>query len=178
MLLKIFYVIGGLILLVLIVALFVKKDYTIEREIVIERPVAQVFDYVRYLKNQDNFSKWNMTDPGMKKAYKGTDGTVGFVYSWDSANKQVGKGEQELKNITDGQRVDMEVRFIKPFEGVASSAFTTESINAGSTKVKWSFKSEMPYPMNLARLFMNIEDMLGKDMDAGLVNLKRVLENK
>src|ERR1700712_4610257 len=98
----------------LIMALFVRKDYTVEREITVNKPVEEVFNYVKYLKNQDNYNKWVMVDPGMKKQYKGTDGTVGFVYSWDS-NKDAGKGEQEILKIVEGNRIDSEVRFEKPF---------------------------------------------------------------
>jgi uncharacterized protein YndB with AHSA1/START domain len=178
MLLKILYVLGGIIALLLIVALFVKKDYSVEREIVINRPKAQVFEYIKYVKNQDKFSKWNMIDPNMRKTYKGTDGTVGFVYSWDSDNKEAGKGEQEIVKMTDGERVDYALHFIKPFEGKANSYITTEAVTEGATKVKWGLSSKMPYPMNLVRLFMNIEDMLGKDIDTGLTNLKVLLEKQ
>jgi hypothetical protein len=34
----------------------------------------------------------------------------------------------------------------------------------------------MPYPMNLMLLFMDMDGMLGKDLQQGLDNLKGVLE--
>lgn len=92
-LLKIFVTILIIIGVVLIVALFVKKDYSVEREITTNKPVGVVFNYIRHLKNQDYYSKWLMTDPEMKKTFRGTDGTVGFVYAWDG-NKQAGKAIQ------------------------------------------------------------------------------------
>ena len=61
-----------------------------------------------------------MLDPQAKKTFTGIDGTVGFIMAWDSKNKEAGKGEQEIKKIAEGQRVDFEIRFEKPFEGVAS----------------------------------------------------------
>ena len=84
-----------LIIVILIRASMLENEYTIEEEIVIDKPKQEVFDYIKFLKNHSNFNKWVMIDPNMKKEYKGTDGTVGFVYKWDSDNKQVGKGEQE-----------------------------------------------------------------------------------
>ena len=92
----------GLIVLLLILAVFLKKEYTVVREISISKPKLIVFDYLKQLKNQNNFSKWAMMDPNMKKEYKGTDGTVGFVSSWESEQKNVGKGEQEIKKIIEG----------------------------------------------------------------------------
>jgi uncharacterized membrane protein len=100
----------------LIMTLFIKKEHALEREIIIDKPRQQVFNYIKYLKNQDNFSKWVRTDPNMKKEFRGTDGTVGFVYGWDSKNKNAGKGEQEIMNITEGERVDVEVRFERPLQ--------------------------------------------------------------
>lgn len=90
----------------LITALFVPKDYEVGREIQIDKPKAEVFDYIKYLKNQDNYSKWASMDPDMKKTYTGTDGEVGFVSAWDSDNPDVGKGKQEIINIVSGERVD------------------------------------------------------------------------
>ncbi len=48
-----------------------------------------------------------MTDPAMKKEFRGIDGNVGFVYGWDSENKRAGNGEQEITNITEGERMDV-----------------------------------------------------------------------
>src|SRR3954464_4013623 len=100
-LLNIAIVIGILVVLLLIIAFFSKKDYAIEREIVINKPRQEVFNYIKYLRNQQNYSKWVMMDPDMEKDFKGTDGEVGFVYSWKSNNKDVGQGEQEISHISE-----------------------------------------------------------------------------
>jgi hypothetical protein len=52
----------------------------------------------------------------------------------------------------------------------------TESVSDNQTKVKWGFSGEMKYPMNLMLLFMNMEEMVGKDLATGLQNLKTKLE--
>src|SRR5262245_44520639 len=98
-LLAILFVIAGLIALVLIIALFSKKEYAVERQITIGKSRQKVFDYIRFLKNQEQYSKWVMMDPNVRRDYRGTDGTVGFVAAWDSDIKDVGKGEQEIKNL-------------------------------------------------------------------------------
>jgi hypothetical protein len=166
----------SLVVILLIIAAFVKKEYGVVREISISKPKQTVFDYIRFLKNQDNFSKWAMMDPNMKKEFRGMDGNVGFVNAWDSTNKNVGKGEQEIKNIKEGERVDFEIRFIKPFAGIADAYLSTESISKDKTLVKWGFDSRMAYPMNLMLLFMNMDKMVGNDLGTGLSNLKNLLE--
>jgi uncharacterized protein YndB with AHSA1/START domain len=166
----------GFIALVLITALLVKSEYAVEREVIINKPKSEVFAYILPLKNQDNFSVWAQRDPNMKKTYKGTDGTAGFVSAWDSENEHVGKGEQEIKKITEGERVDYELRFKKPFEATDYAFLTTEAVTDNQTKVKWGFNGKMPYPMNLMLLFMDMDKVLGKDLEQGLNNLKVVLE--
>jgi len=170
-------IIGGLIALVLIVAAFTRKDYAIQRSIVIDKPRQDVFHYIRHLKNQDHYSKWVMVDPNLKKSYRGTDGTVGFIYAWDG-NQKAGKGEQEIKNIVEGERIDLEIRFERPFAGIASTPLTTETVMPGQTRVTWGMSSAMNYPMNAMLLFMNMDNLLGKDLEASLSNLKANLEQQ
>lgn len=175
-LLTILIVIVLLVALVMIIAIFTKKEYAIEKEIIINKPKKIVFNYIKYLKNQNNYSKWAMMDPGMKQTFYGTDGTVGFTSAWDSDNKKVGKGEQKIRRIIEGERVEYEIHFIKPFEGRAIAYITATRISETQTKVKWGFDSSMKYPMNIMLLFMNMEKLIGGDLTTGLVNLKAILE--
>lgn len=173
---KIAIVILVLIAIPLVVALFTKKDYAVEREVTINKPVTEVFNYVKYLKNQDNFSKWRLMDPNMKKTFTGTDATPGFVAAWDSEKEDLGAGEQEIIKIEDGKRIDYELRFLRPFESTENTYMSTESKGANQTLVKWGFDGRMEYPMNLMLLFMDFEGMIGNDLQTGLDNLQKLLE--
>jgi hypothetical protein len=173
---RIFLFILAIIVIALIAALFVSKEMNAEREIVINKPKQQVFDYIKYVKNQDNYSKWNKMDPAMKKTYTGTDGTIGFSYAWDSEKGDVGKGSQTITAIKEGERLDCDLHFLKPFESNAKTYFATTAVNDSTTKVTWAFDSKMPYPFNLMKLFMNMEKAVGDDFSTGLTNLKNVLE--
>ena len=172
----ILYIIISFVALLLIVALFIKKEYTVTREILINRPVGTVFGYIKYLKNQDDYSVWSKMDPTMQKTFIGTDGNPGFIYAWDSPNKKVGKGEQEIIKIIDGESLQTELRFIKPFEGKAISKISTVAASEKQTTVTWKLESSMKYPMNIMLLFMSMENMIGNDFETGLSNLKQVLE--
>ena len=169
-------VILGIVILALVVALFVKKEYAVEQQITINKPEPVVFEFIKHIKNQDQYSVWNNLDPAMKKSYTGTDGTVGFISAWESKSKNVGKGEQEITNIVEDDRIDMKLRFKEPFEAEDDAYMVTEAAGADQTNVKWGFKGKMAYPMNLMLLFMDMEGMLGKDLQAGLDKLKVVLE--
>jgi hypothetical protein len=117
-------------------------------------------------------------DPNMKTVFTGTDGTEGFVSAWESENKNVGKGEQEIQKIVEGERLDYEIRFIKPFNSTNWAFITTTRINDNQTLTHWEFSAKMKYPMNLMLVFMNMEKMIGNDLEKGLQNLKVILENK
>ena len=166
----------SILILLLIIGMFVKKEYTISCEVIINKPKTVVFDYIRLLKNQNEYSVWATMDPAMKKEFRGTDGTSGFVSAWDSDNKNVGKGEQEILKIAEGDRIDYKIHFIKPFESTSFASMSTLSVSENQTKVIWEFKGKMKYPMNLMLLFMNMEKMVGNDLQKGLQNLKIILE--
>ena len=173
---KIFFGVLGIIVLALIVALFMPKKYAVERELTINKPIDSVFNYVKYLKNQNEFSVWTNIDPNMKSTFKGTDGTVGAISSWESEVKNVGIGEQEITKITEGKRLDFELRFKEPMNDTAMGFMSTEMVSDNQTKVKWGINGEIPYPVNIMLPFMSIDQIVGKDLQQGLENLKAKME--
>jgi uncharacterized protein YndB with AHSA1/START domain len=167
---------AGIVAVLLLIGLFTKKDYSASREVIINKPKTLVFGYLKLLKNQNKWSVWGSMDPDMRMSFNGTDGTEGFVSAWESHNKNVGAGEQEILKIVEGERLDYEMRFIKPFKSTSWAYITTTSINEHQTKVLWGFNGKMSYPSNLMLVFMNMEKMIGNDFEKGLLNLKAILE--
>ncbi len=175
---KILLFLFALVALFFIVAAFVDGKYAVEKEITIDASKDRVFDYVKYQKNQADYTTWAQKDPNMEVTFEGVDGTVGAIRKWESDNENVGKGEQEIKKIIEGEKIESELRFFEPFEATDQAYMTTEAISENKTKVKWGFYGEMPYPMNIMMLFMNMEEMVGGDLQTGLNNLKKVLESE
>ncbi len=171
-------VLAGIISLMLIIALFMKRVHYVKREIIINAPRQKVFDYIKLLKNQDTFNKHAMAASDRKREFKGTDGTVGYIYSW-SGDRDAGVGEKEIKNIIDGKRIETEIRFVKPMAVSAHVIMETESLSdpdshRDQTKVSWSNAGTLKYPINLMIPFM--EKSVAKDMDISLLTLKNILE--
>jgi hypothetical protein len=115
-----------------------------------------------------------MADPNIKIEYKGTDGTVGFISSWTSDNKNVGIGAQEITAIREGERYDVELRFEKPFKATNQAYTTTAPIDSNRTKITTTFMGSNPFPLNL--MIPMIKKILLKDMNQNFVNLKKILE--
>jgi hypothetical protein len=152
-------------------------EYAVEREITINKSKEEVFAYLKLLKNQNEWGPWYRKDPTMKQEFRGTDGQPGFVASW-KGNSETGEGEQEIKKITEGERIDTELRFKQPFESKAESYITTEAAGENQTKVKWGMKGETPRPWNVLLLFMNMDQMVGKEFQEGLAKLKTKMESQ
>ena len=166
-------ILGGIIALLLIIGLFMKKEHYVKREIIIDAPRQKVFDYVKLLKNQDEFNTGAMEDADRKKEFKGTDGTVGYIYSW-SGNKKAGEGEKEIKNIIEGRSIETEIRFVKPMAASATIIMETESLSGDQTKVSWSNAGTLKYPINI--MIPMMEKQVAKGMDISLSTLKNILE--
>ena len=172
-LITILSIVASILALLLVIAIFTKKEYNTHCEIIIQAPRQKVFDYLKHIKNQDNFNMWVMMDPNMKREFKGTDGTVGFIYGWNG-NKKAGEGEQEIKAITEGKNIEMEIRFVRPMAGIAYAKMTAESLSDNQTKVSWTTAAPMKYPLNI--MLSMIVKMLEKDMNTSLTTLKKILE--
>ena len=169
------YILAGLVLLIAILAIIAPKSYDVNRDIIINKNKADVFAYLKSLKNQDNWSPWAAKDPNMKKDFKGTDGEVGCVSYWEG-NKDVGKGEQEITKIVDGERIEGELRFLKPFKSTSNCYLTVTSIDDNKTKVTWGFSGSNKFPVSIMMLFMNMDKSVGGDFESGLNKLKSILD--
>lgn len=173
-LLTILIVLAGIVLLFLLFAALVKKDFVIERSIHINAPKQEVFEFLKLIRNQEKYSVWVMKDPNIRIVYTGVDGQPGFISSWTSDDKNVGVGAQEIKKLTEGENIEVEIRFEKPFKAT-NYAFTSVSSAAdGQTRVINRFYGKQKYPMNVMNLMLG--KLVGKDMQQNLTNMKALLE--
>jgi hypothetical protein len=168
-------IIGAIVVILIILILVAPKKYHVHRSITVNRALPEVFQYLKHLKNQDQWSPWKKKDPNMKQSWTGEDGTVGFVAHWEG-NKDVGVGEQEIKKIVENERLESELRFFKPWKS-ESDAYIQVDEAEGGTKVTWGFSGVNKMPFNVFMLFMNMDKAVGKDFEEGLGELKKILES-
>ena len=168
------YILLGGAALVVLLGLFAKKDYHIERSIEIDASKAMVYEYARYFKNFEQWSPWSAYDPNLKQVIEGTDGALGATYKW-SGNDKVGVGEQTITAISP-DRIDMEIRFQKPWESTSPVFLSFEDAPEGKTKVNWGFDMHVDFPWNGMAMFTNVDAGVGKDYERGLETLKKNCE--
>lgn len=169
---------GAIVGLLLVVGLFLPKEYTVSRDITINRSKADVFGYARILRNQLDYSVWWRKDPNQVTTFTGEDGTVGFIAAWKSELDSVGSGEEEIVALEAGKRIGFALRFKEPFESEATSEMLFSAPDSSTTQLAWTFRGEMSYPFNVMQLFISMEEMLGKDIEEGLQNMKAILEKE
>ena len=165
----------GLIVFLLVLALFIPNDYSISVSTTINKPQQVVFDYVKMIRNQENYSVWVMKDPKVQIEYTGVDGTVGAKSSWVSLDDNVGVGSQQITKMTP-TRIDVDIHFEKPMKGDDSGATIVESISTNQKKITSEFYGHADYPMNLMSFVF--KDFIKEDQAQNLANVKKILESQ
>ncbi|GAA4900802.1 SRPBCC family protein [Flaviramulus aquimarinus] len=170
------YAIIVIVTVFVFLVLIAPKSYEVNRSIVIKRRLSEVFQYLKYIKNQDYWSPWKRKDPNMKQEYLGNDGEVGFIVKWEG-NHDVGIGEQEILEIKDNEEIKSQLRFFKPWKSVSEAHIRVLKLDRNQTEVTWGFSGNNPIPFNIFMLFFNFEKTVGKDFEEGLASLKNILED-
>jgi uncharacterized protein YndB with AHSA1/START domain len=170
-------IVAVIALVIAVLGAIAPTDLHVEREVVIDKPKDVVFSELKQVKNHEHWSPWFKLDPDLTKEYRGEDGTVGFVSAW-SGNDKVGVGEMEVKKITEGERIDFELRFKKPMEDTSAAYLITEAAGENQTKVKWGMQGKTPFPGNVMCMLFNMKKMLAAQFDEGLGMLKKRLESE
>lgn len=166
---------AALVGIVVIAALVAPKEFKVERDIIILKPKEAVFGHLKLLRNHDEWNAWSKKDSKMKKEFRGTDGTVGFTSSW-SGNSEVGTGEQEIINITEGQKIESQIRMTKPFQASFNTYLSVEEVAPNQTKVTMGMTDTMAVPFNLICLVTGQAKKIARDTDDSLSNMKFLLE--
>ncbi|MGH8519209.1 MAG: SRPBCC family protein, partial [Panacagrimonas sp.] len=90
-------------------------------------------------------------------------------------NKDVGQGSMLITGSTPVSRVAIDLDFVMPFEAHNKVEFTLKPEGDG-THVNWAMSGPMPFISKVICLFVSMDDMVGKDFEAGLANLKAAAE--
>lgn len=164
------------ILALLVLALLIPRRYSVTVSTVIGKPRDLVFDYVSILRHQLDYSEWYKAGGKFNTVFTGTDGTVGAVMRWDSDNKDLGKGEQEIK-MMDDECIDIELRFIKPITGTCKLRNHIVAINDSATRYTCTFHAYAKFPINLPAVLFG-KRFIRKAQQRTLNNVKAILESE
>ena len=111
----------------------------------------------------------------MQRTFSGAASGKGAVYAWNG-NKNVGSGRMEILDAPPPRKVVIKLDFFTPFEGHNTAEFTMQPVG-DSTNVTWLMYGPAPFMAKVMHVFINMDNMVGKDFAIGLANLKRITEN-
>ncbi|MFQ5598758.1 MAG: SRPBCC family protein [Nitrospiria bacterium] len=157
------------------VALSMPASTRLSRFIVIDRDIETVFAMVNDQHKFNQWSPWARIDPVTRYEYSGPESGVGAKLYWRSRHRKVGRGSREIVESLPNERVDLNLRFGR--RGRARTSFILVKQNQG-TGLTWLFHIE--HGKNLVSRFFGpmLDTWVGEDYEAGLQNLKALLENK
>jgi hypothetical protein len=180
MLEKILIGVAGVLVLFVAVVATRPSTYHVERKLEVAAPADLVFGVLNDLHQFAGVlvlfgSLWEKLDPNMQKTFEGPAAGVGQSYAW--SGKEVGKGKMTIEESVPGQKVGMKLEFVEPMESTATCALTLAGTPTGSF-VTWSMDGNHNFIGKAFGMFMNMDNMLGSDIEKGLAQLKTVAEGK
>ncbi len=146
-------------------------QYHVERSIKVSVPPQAAFDAIADYGTWTRWSPWLCAEPTASVTVSGNPASVGSIYSW--SGDIVGAREIEHKNLQPPQRIEDEIRFLKPFRSIARMSFDITPQTDGCL-VTWHMDGSMPW--FLFWMTSMIKSFVGMDYDRGLSMLKEWLE--
>lgn len=149
-------------------------EFTVSRSANISAPPEKVFPHVNDLHQFQEWSPWAKLDPACKTNFEGPSSGDGASFSW-SGSKKVGEGRMTITESKPNELVRFRLDFLKPFQATNAAAFQFQAAG-GQTVVTWSMTGKSNFFFKIFGLFVNCDDMIGKDFEKGLAALKTVAE--
>lgn len=169
---KVAYILGGIVLLYLILALVGPSHIKVERSITIGKPADKVKAVLGDFKFfHEKWSPWTEKDPNMTVNYTGNANEIGHKHDW-SGNKEVGTGSMELMGMS-GDSINMKLHF----EGEGDSKiYYIVTPSGDSSTFTWGISFDVGFMGRPFMLFMDMEKMMAPDFEKGQSTFKRIME--
>jgi uncharacterized protein YndB with AHSA1/START domain len=146
----------------------------VQRTTMIKAAPDKIFARINDFHNWPAWSPYEKMDPNMKRTLSGAPNGKGAIYEWQG-NGNVGKGRMEITESSAPGKIAIKLDFEKPLEGHDIAEFTLVA-KGDSTEVTWAMHGPNPYLGKVMQVFLNMDNMIGSQFDAGLANLKALTE--
>ena len=159
---------------VLVVALTKPDTFRVERSLAVKAPAAAIYPLVSDFHRWTGWSPYENRDPAMKRTFGGAASGKGATYAWDG-NNNVGAGNMEILEASTPSKLRIKLDFERPFEGHNTAEFTFVP-QGDATLVTWAMYGPAPFMSKVMQVFISMDNMIGKDFEVGLANLKSLSE--
>lgn len=149
-------------------------DFHVERSARVDAPADAAFSLVNDFHQWARWSPYEKLDPTMKKTFDGAPSGVGATYAW-AGNDKSGEGRMTIVESKPGDHVSIKLEFTKPFAATNTATFTFTPSETG-TQVRWAMDGKNGFLGKAIGLVCNMDAMVGKDFEEGLVNLGKAAQ--
>jgi hypothetical protein len=165
----------GVALAVLLIYAATRPDmFHVERSTTIQAPAERLHPLINDLQRFNTWNPYARKDPAMQGQYSGPAVGPGAVYDFQG-NNDVGKGRLGITASSAPSSVTMQLDMFEPF--AARNAVTFSLVpEGGATRVTWAMDGPSPFISKLIGVFINMDRMIGRDLEAGLGHLKALAE--
>ncbi|CAL4865791.1 hypothetical protein MMA231_00027 [Asticcacaulis sp. MM231] len=162
----------------LLVVVSKPNNFRMQRSLTINAPAEVIYAQINDFHKWQAWSPWEQLDPDLTRTYSGAPSGIGAVYDW-TGNGKAGQGRMSIREATPGHRLLIHLDFIKPFPATNSAEFLLQPASGSdgnSTVVTWAMFGPSPFMSKLMGSLMKMDDLIGKDFERGLANLKTLSE--
>jgi uncharacterized protein YndB with AHSA1/START domain len=146
------------------------SEFSVRRSTRIRATPDRIFPQINDFHNWAAWSPYEKLDATMTKTFSGASSGKGAVYEWEG-NSKVGKGRMEITDSAPPRTVVIALDFVRPFRANNITEFTLEP-QGDSTDVTWAMRGPSAFVMKVMGVFMNMDNLVGRDFETGLANLK------
>ncbi len=146
----------------------------VQRSATIKAPPEKLFPLISNFHGWETWSPYEKKDPVMKRTFSGAESGVGAIYEWNG-NKDVGSGRMEITEATAPNKIAIDLHFLTPFEAHNVAEFAIQP-KGDSTEVTWTMHGPALFMTKVMGVFIDMDNMIGKDFEVGLSNLKKLTE--
>ncbi|MBD3637930.1 MAG: SRPBCC family protein [Crocinitomicaceae bacterium] len=167
--LRVLKVLGVLVALYLLVALFAPSTYEVERQKEMSASPEAIYSLISSFEGWDSWSPWLEKDPTIVNTLEGEDGTVGAKQGWTGDPELSGEGSITITELVENQKMAYDLNF----EGmpIVTHGQITLTPTENTVNVTWNNKGEIGYLIRPLAMFMDMDKMMGPDLERGLSNI-------
>lgn len=170
-------ILGGLaaLLLAFVALVATRPDtFTVQRDATLPVMPDVAFALVNDFHRWPEWSPWDKRDPNQKTTHSGAEAGTGAVYAW-VGNDDVGEGRMTIEESKVNELVRINLEFMRPMQSASITTFTFKPVEGG-TQVTWNMSGPHNFMSKAMCLFMDMDQMVGKDFERGLASLKTAAE--
>ncbi|HTM98338.1 MAG TPA: SRPBCC family protein [Pedobacter sp.] len=165
-------IIAALLIIFFLGGMFLPKTYSVNRSTVINAPDSVIYTNIADFNEFYKWNPWAKMEPTAKITVTGEVAQPGHLYTWEG--DKTGSGHMKVKSVELNKMVDIELKFLKPFESSSDTRFDIVK-EASGNRVTWTMSGENVGTLNKWMGLM-MDGMIGKDFEDGLKFLKEKSE--